>query len=281
MQLRKSIPLAGGSSILPADALKILLGVAICFPLLWMLATSLKPRAEVITWPPSLLPQVWMPSNYGTILTSGSFPRWLLNSVATASAVAFGNVLIGAPAAFAFARLRFKGKNLLFLIVISTLMIPGELTIIPLFVLLSRLGWIDTYYALTVPFLVSGFSIFLMRQFFEGIPSDIVDSARIDGCGWFRMLWSIFLPMSRSVVVVVVFFSFIGSWNSYLFPLIVTRSESMRTLTVGLSLFRQEYGTDWALLMGAATIIALPPLLAFVFLQRQLVDSFTLSGING
>ena len=281
MQLRKSIPLAGGSSILPADALKILLGVAICFPLLWMLATSLKPRAEVITWPPSLLPQVWMPSNYGTILTSGSFPRWLLNSVATASAVAFGNVLIGAPAAFAFARLRFKGKNLLFMIVISKVMIPGELTIIPLFVLLSRLGWIDTYYALTVPFLVSGFSIFLMRQFFEGIPSDIVDSARIDGCGWFRMLWSIFLPMSRSVVVVVVFFSFIGSWNSYLFPLIVTRSESMRTLTVGLCLFRLVYGTDWALLMGAATIIALPPLLAFVFLQRQLVDSFTLSGING
>lgn len=263
------------------NVLKVLLAAAVCFPLLWMLATSLKPQHEVVTWPPSILPQTLMLSNYSTILTSGSFGRWLINSVVCSSAVALGNLVIGAPAAFAFAKLRFPGKNVLFLIVVATLMIPGELTIIPLFVLLTRLGWIDTYMALIVPFLVNGFSIFLLRQFFEGIHPDIVDSARIDGCGWFRMLWQIFVPMSRPVVVVVLFFSFIGSWNGYLFPLIVTRSESMRTLTVGLSLFRQEYGTNWALLMGAATIIAVPPLIAFLFLQRQLVESFNLSGMNG
>lgn len=262
-------------------ALKLALAAAICFPLLWMFTTSLKPQAEVVTWPPSILPRIWMPSNYTTILTSGSFGRWLLNSLFCSSAIALGNLVIGAPAAFAFARLRFKGKTILFLVVVATLMIPGELTIIPLFVLLTRLGWIDTYPALIVPFLVNGFSIFLMRQFFEGIHPDIVDSARIDGCGWFQILWRIFLPMSRPVIVVVLFFSFIGSWNGYLFPLIVTRSESMRTLTVGLSLFRQEYGTNWALLMGAATVIAVPPLIAFLFLQRQLVESFNLSGTNG
>lgn len=263
------------------NTFKLALGVSVCFPLLWMFITSLKAQPEVITWPPTLLPESWRWDNYHTVFSSGSFGYWLFNSTLAATVIAFGNVLLGAPAAFAFARLRFRGRNILFFVVLSTLMIPGELTIIPLFVLLTRLGWIDTYMALTVPFLVNGFSIFLMRQFFEGIPTDIVDSARIDGCSWFGLLWRIFVPMSRPVLVVVVFFSFIGSWNSYLYPLIVTRSEEMRTLTVGLSLFRQEFGTNWPLLMGAATIIAVPPLIAFVFLQRQLVDSFTMSGVNG
>lgn len=234
-----------------------------------------------MTWPPTIFPQTWLWENYPTILSEGSFSVWLMNSVAVAIAVALGNIIVGAPAAFAFARLRFRGKGLLFIIVLMTIMIPGELTLIPLFVLLSRLGWIDSYMALIVPFLVNGFSIFLMRQFFKGIPSEIVDSARIDGCTWLGLLWRIYLPLSRPVLVVVFFFSFVGSWNSYLYPLVVTRTDTMRTLTVGLSLFRQEFGTNWPLLMGAATIIALPPLLVFLLMQRQVIESFTRSGLNG
>jgi multiple sugar transport system permease protein len=262
-------------------AAKLVLGFSIAFPLLWMVITSLKARPEAVSWPPSLLPATWQWANYVRVWNAGSFDRWLINSMIVAVAVSIGNVAIGAPAAYAFARLRFPGKDIAFSAVLATLMIPGELTLIPTFVLLAQLGWIDTYLALIVPFLVNGYSIFLLRQFFESIPQAIADSATIDGAGAWTTLWSIFLPMARPALAVAVFFSFLGSWNAYLFPLITTRSEHMRTMTVGLSLFRQEFGTDWPLLMGAATLIALPAVLGFLLVERHLTDALTLTGMKG
>jgi multiple sugar transport system permease protein len=246
-----------------------------------MVLTSLKSSHEAVTWPPDLLPSVWRWSNYAEVWRAGSFGRWLFNSLAVATAVAIGNVALGGPAAFAFARLRFPGRNLLFFSVLATLMIPGELTLIPVFFILSRLGWINTYLALIVPFLVNGYSVFLLRQFFEGIPESITDAATLDGAGPVRLFWSVALPMARPAVAVSMFLSFVGTWNSYLYPLVVTRSVQMRTITVGLSLFQQEYGSNWVLLMGAATIIAAVPVVAFLIVERHLTDALTVTDQRG
>jgi multiple sugar transport system permease protein len=160
-------------------------------------------------------------------------------------------------------------------------MIPGEVLLVPLFVMLSGWGWIDTYLALTVPFLANAYVIFLLRQFFETIPRELEDAAVVDGCGPLRIMRHVVVPLSWPAIAVSAFFTFIASWNSYLYPLIVTRSESMRTVTVGLSLFRSEAGTNWPMVMSAATLIAIPAIVAFLLIERHLQDTMVMSGIRG
>jgi multiple sugar transport system permease protein len=264
-----------------SNALKLLIALVVLFPIIWMVLTALKPPSEVITWPPILLPSHWQWSNLLRVEQAGPFFRWYLNSLLIAAVTIAGNLVFGVPAAYAFARMRFRGRNIAFVMVLGSLMIPSEVLLIPLFVFLSKLNWVNTYWALTVPFLANGFIIFLLKQFFETIPPELEEAAVVDGCGPLRILWHVVLPVSRPALAVSAFFVFIGSWNSYLYPLIVTTSTSMRTVTVGLSLFQGEAGTDWPLLMSAATLIAAPAVIAFLLIEKHLTDTMASSGISG
>jgi multiple sugar transport system permease protein len=262
-------------------ALKLLLALIVLFPIIWMVLTALKPQGEAVAWPPTIIPLHWQWSNLLAVEQAGPFFRWYLNSLLVAVITIAGNLVVGIPAAYAFARMRFRGRNALFLVLLASLMIPGEVLLIPLFVMLSGWGWVDTYQALTVPFLANAFVIFLLKQFFETIPRELEEAAVIDGAGPFRILRYVVVPLSVPVIAVAAFFTFIASWNSYLYPLIVTRSESMRTVTVGLSLFKSEAGTNWPLLMSAATLIAIPAIVVFLLIERHLKDTMAMSGIRG
>jgi len=261
--------------------LQVLLALLVLFPIAWMVLTALKPPSEAVTWPPTILPAQWRWDNLLNVLDAGPFGRWFLNSVIVSVAIVLGTLLVGVPAAYAFARMRFPGRNVLFLVVLSSLMIPGEVLLVPLFVMLSGWGWVDSYQALIVPFVANAFVVFLLKQFFESIPRELEEAAAIDGAGSFRILLSIVVPLSVPALAVSAFFTFIGSWNAYLYPLIVTRSESMRTVTVGLSLFKSESGSDWPMLMAAATIIAVPAVIAFLLVERHLEGTMAMSGIRG
>jgi multiple sugar transport system permease protein len=264
-----------------ASVLKIVLALIVLFPILWMVFTALKPESEVISATPSLFPLHWQWSNLAAVEKAGPFLRWYFNSVVIALATVVGNLVVGVPAAYAFARMRFRGRNILFLLVLGTLMIPGEVLLIPLFVMLSQWGWVDTYQALIVPFIANAFVIFLLKQFFETVPRELEEAAVIDGAGPLRMMRYVIVPLSVPALAVASFFTFIASWNSYLYPLIVTRSETMRTVTVGLSIFKSESGTDWPLLMSAATLIAIPAIIAFLLVERHLNETMAMSGIRG
>jgi multiple sugar transport system permease protein len=264
-----------------SNAIKLLIALVVLFPIIWMILTALKPQSEVISWPPVLLPHQWDWSNLLKVEQAGPFLRWYFNSLVIAAASIVGNIVFCVPAAYAFARMRFRGRNFLFILVLGSMMIPSEVLIIPLFVFLSKLDWINTYWALIVPFLANGFIIFLLKQFFETVPPALEEAAVVDGCGPLRILWHVVLPISRPALAVSAFFVFINSWNSYLYPLIVTSSASMRTVTVGLSLFQSESGTDWPLLMSAATLIAIPAVIAFLLIEKHLTDTMAMSGIKG
>jgi multiple sugar transport system permease protein len=264
-----------------ANALKILLALLVLFPIIWMVLTALKPQSEAVTWPPSILPTQWEWGNLAAVEQAGPFARWYLNSIVVALGTILGNLIVGVPAAFAFSRMRFRGRNLLFLVLLGSLMIPGEVLLVPLFVMLSGWGWVDSYQALIVPFIANAFVIFLLKQFFETVPRELEEAAILDGAGPFRILRHVVIPLSVPALAVSSFFTFIGSWNSYLYPLIVTRSESMRTVTVGLSLFKSESGSNWPLLMAAATLIAIPAIAAFLLIERHLKDTMAMSGIRG
>jgi multiple sugar transport system permease protein len=263
-----------------ANLLKILVALVVLFPILWMVVTAVKPQDEVVSFPPTLLPTHWEFGNFLAVETAGPFLRWYFNSLFVAAVIVAGNLVFGIPAAYAFARMRFRGKNLVFLVILGSLMIPGEVLLIPLFVLLARFGWVNTYLALTVPFLVNAFVIFLLKQFFESVPRELEEAAVIDGAGVFRILWYVVMPLSKPAIAVSAFFGFIGSWNSYLYPLIVTRTPDMRTVTVGLSLFKSESGSNWPLLMSAATLIAIPAVVAFLLIERHLKNTMAFSGLR-
>jgi multiple sugar transport system permease protein len=259
---------------------KIVLAFAVLFPVIWMVLTAVKPESDVFSSPPSILPSQWDWGNFIRVEQSGPFLRWYLNSLVVAVATVIGNLAFGVPAAYAFARMSFRGKNILFLVVLSSMMIPGEVVVIPIFVLLSKFGWVNTYQALTVPFLVNTFVIFLLKQFFETIPDELEEAAHIDGCGMFRIMRYVVVPLARPALAVSAFFAFIGSWNSYLYPLMMTRTTSMHTVTVGLALFQSESGTNWPLLMSASTLIAIPAVVAFFIIERHLQQTMALSGMR-
>ncbi|MFC4243615.1 carbohydrate ABC transporter permease [Gryllotalpicola reticulitermitis] len=264
-----------------STVLKLLVALVMLFPLIWMVLTALEPTSAVAAWPPRIIPSHWEWGNVLQVEKAGPFARWYLNSLIVAVATIAGDLVVGIPAAYAFARMKFPGRNALFLVVLGSLMIPGEVLLVPLFVMLSGWGWVDSYQALIVPFLANAFVIFLLKQFFEGIPAELEEAAVLDGCGPVRIMWNVVVPLSRPALAVAAFMTFISSWNSYLYPLIVTRSPSMRTVTVGLSLFKSENGTDWPLLMSAATLVALPAIIVFLLIERHLKNTMALSGMKG
>ncbi len=209
------------------------------------------------------------------------FAKYFFNTIFVSISVLIGVLITSSLAAYAFARMEFFGKNTIFYLFISMMMVPQPIYLIPSYVLLNNLGWIDTYQALIVPWIANIFTIFLLRQHFKTIPQELFDAAAIDGCSRFRMLWQIVIPLSKPVISTAAVFSVIGSWNSFMWPLVMTNSESLRVLQVGLSYFSQESSSQTTLLMAASTFSILPLIILFLFAQKKIIASVASSGLKG
>jgi len=250
-------------------------------PFLWMVSTSLKADTDVFVYPPVWIPSPILWGNYLKVLVLLPFGRYLINTTVVTISVTFLEVLTSSLAAYSFARLNFPGRDRLFLIYLGTLMVPGQVTIIPNFLIISVLGWVDSYLALIVPAAFTAFGTFLLRQFFLSIPPELEQAARIDGCGYFGIYRHIILPLAGPALATLTIFSFMAQWNSFLWPLIVTNSDAVRTLTVGLSYFQDEYATQFNYMMAGAVLNVIPILIVFLALQRYFVRGIALTGITG
>lgn len=255
--------------------------VSMLLPFFWMISTSLKTPAEALAQPPVWIPAVPQFSNYAQALAVAPFGRYFLNSVFITTISTLGELLFTILAAFAFSKMTFYGKNVLFTILIATMMVPFELLMIPNYLTLSRFNLINTYAAMIIPFLASVFSVFMLKQNFEAIPNELYYAAKVDGCSDFKFLWQVMVPLSKSAVVAVTILKIIGSWNAFLWPLIVTNETQLRPLPVGLQAFTTEAGTYFELLMAAATIVVLPMIIVYLFLQKYIIMGISNTGVKG
>ncbi|GAB3935753.1 carbohydrate ABC transporter permease [Kribbella albertanoniae] len=253
--------------------------LAMAGPFIWMMFSSFKPLGEIFAQPPKLLPQEWHFDNYPRALAAADFGRGFFNSFYIAATVTLVSLLTSAMAAYAFARLRFFGRNSLFMAFLATMMVPMQLTVIPLYLVMGWLHWVDTHLALIVPAaLFNAFGVFLLRQYIRGIPLELEEAAAIDGAGRVRIFLTIILPLLRTPMTALGIFVFLGQWNSFFHPLIFLNSDDKFTIPLLVNQFKGQYGSDWTSLMAAATLAAAPLLLIFVIAQRQIVEGIALSG---
>ena len=260
-----------------------LLGVTMVIPLLWMISTSFKPYAEVIL--PNFLPKHATVGNYRYVLTETDLPRWYLNSLIVAvmstASVAFFDSLAG----FVFAKYQFPGKRIVFLAFLSSLMVPTEMLIIPWFIMAAHpivgSSWIDTYWGIAFPGMITATGIFLMRQFMQGVPDELLDAARIDGVSEFGLFWRIAVPLTLPAIGALCIFNFLGNWNAFIWPLIITSRREMMTLPVGIQLFSSESGSNWHLIMTGASLALVPLLIVVIIFQRYIVEGIALTGLKG
>jgi multiple sugar transport system permease protein len=252
-------------------------------PILWMISTSLKPIEQLNRWPPEWIPSPVMWSNYPEALRFLPFGRYFANSVFIAGSAIVGTLLSCTLVAYGFARIAFPGRDVLFMVLISTIMLPATVRLIPTFLLYNEIGWLNTYLPLIVPaFLGNPFAIFLLRQFFRSIPEELADAARIDGCTELGILMRIFVPLSGPALAVITIFTFQHEWNDFMGPLIYLNEERLRTLALGLYYFLSFEGvTHWNEMMAAATVMVLPIIIVFAFFQRYFIQGVTLTGIKG
>ncbi|WP_235793866.1 carbohydrate ABC transporter permease [Virgibacillus salidurans] len=253
--------------------------VLMLFPFIWMVSTSLKAPMDIFNL--NIIPESPTLANYIQILQESMFVRWFFNSiiiaVITTISVIFFDTLVG----YIIAKFNFFGKKLLFILILSTLMVPVEMLIIPWYMMSSELGWTDTYWGILFPGLMTGFGVFLMKQFMEQIPEDLLNAARIDGMNEFSIFFKIAVPQVWPAISALGIFSFLSNWNAFLWPLIVTESSSLRTLPVGLSYFSSgEAESQWHLIMTGATISVIPLILVFIFLQRHIIKGIVLTGMK-
>lgn len=257
----------------------ILIGGAVIMlmPFLWMLSTSLKSDSATMVMPPEFIVKHPIIANYKAVITDYPMITFLKNSVIVAVLTTVFQIFNGALAGFAFGRMRFKGKNVLFLIILSTMMIPSQVTMIPQFVLLKYLGWLNTYLGLIVPNVFGAFSIFLMKQAFENLPDALEEAAAIDGANLWTIFWKVDLPQTRATIATLTIFNFMQSWNNYLWPLIVTNSDEKATLPLGLALMQGQYTTNWNLVMAGVVISVIPILMVYLIAQKQFIQGMTMS----
>lgn len=256
-------------------------------PVVWMISTAFKPEREIISTDLHWIPHQVTSEHFTAILQNYPMTQWLFNSLFTATAATLLVLVLDSLAGYAFARMRFRGRGVLFMIVLSMLFVPIQITIIPLFIMFSRLSLTDTYWALILPVGANVTGVFLMRQFFLSIPGELEEAARVDGAGALRIFWSVVLPLARPALTAVAILTFLSTWNSFLWPLIVTRSDSVRTLPVGIAQFlslrpgmvqgQMSIGQS----MAGAVIAALPPIVVFVILQRYFIEGIARTGLKG
>jgi len=256
--------------------------VVILAPLLWMLLASVKTRQELYTLPISWIPETFRWSNYREAWTSVPFGRFFLNSLITTVAGSGLELINGVLTAYALVFLRFPFKNAIFVVVLAALMVPSQVTLIPNYVLIAELGWVNTYQGIIIPGAAVAFGTFLMRQQFLALPREVIEAARIDGAGHLRMLWQIVLPMSRPTLVTFALISLVAKWNEYLWPLLVVNSAEKMTLPVGLTLLQDSEGaSEWGVVMAGTVLTIVPILALFLWAQRHIVEGLTAGSVKG
>lgn len=261
--------------------LLIVLAVVTFAPIWFMATTSLKTPAEVFEFPPSLLPDVPQWSNYVALFENLDIPRYMYNTFVVSAAAVLFNLLFDSMAAFAFARLKFPGRDLAFIALIASMIIPFQITMIPTFLIVKTFGWIDSYAGLIAPTAGGAFGIILLRQFMISFPSGLEDSARMDGAGLFRVYWDIVMPLTKPALATLAVLTFMFTWDDFLWPLIITNSDHMRTIQLGLQMLRGEYTLNWEILMAGSTIALIPVFVLFAFSQRFFIEGVTMSGMRG
>lgn len=249
-------------------------------PLFWAISTSLKIEQQAYLFPPKWIPNPIQWENYWEALVILPFKYFFMNSFIQAGSITLGQLITGSLAAYAFSRLKFRGCNFIFLMYIATMIIPIQVIIIPRFILMRWFNWIDTLYAITIPFLFAPYSMFLLKQFFATIPQELFDAAKIDGCNEFRIYVSIVLPLSKTVLATVTIFTFTYVYNSFFWPLIVLNSTERKTLPLGVVEFQTQYYTRWTLMMAAAVAAMMPLIVLFLCLQKYFVKGITTSGLK-
>jgi len=263
----------------------ILVTATMVVPFIWMVTTSLKPSHAVFTYPPELLPRELNFENYTMLFTLVPFGRYFVNTLTVTVFTVVGQIFITSLAAYGFARLRFIGRDFLFIVCLATMMVPYQVTLIPLFLLVFGLGWVNTYQGLIIPGVSSVFAIFLLRQAFLGVPQDYQAAARIDGASEFRIYWRIFMPLNGPALATLAVFAFMGTWTDLLWPLLIARTPEMRTLELGLAYFNSSTSafrqTNWPLMMAASVVVMLPVLVIYIFAQRYFIRGISLSGVKG
>jgi multiple sugar transport system permease protein len=250
-------------------------------PFLFSISISFNADKNVFDWPIEIIPSEATLDNYKNVWRDLPFGKWLFNSVFITTIQTISNVFFAALAGFTFARLEFPGRKIIFTLLLSSLMIPGIILLVPKFIVLNELSMINSYGGLILPGLVGVTNIFLMKQFFETIPKDLEQAALIDGCSYFRIFWQIFIPISKPALAAVAIYTFQGSWNEFLWPVIVSYTEDMYTLPLGMASLRHELLTDWPLLMAGTIMISLPTLAIFIIFQRHFVQGVSSSGLKG
>jgi multiple sugar transport system permease protein len=252
-----------------------------CGPFIWMISTSLKPGAEVFKFPPTLLSANPQPGNYARIFTTIPFGRALLNSVIVATSVTVLQLIICSMAAYAFACLRFRGREVLFLIYLAALMVPSQVTLIPNFILIRNLGWIDSYQGLILPYAFSSFGTFLLRQYMKTIPVELIEAARIDGANHFQIYAGLVVPLALPALGALAIFTFVAQWNNFLWPLITTSKPYMQVTTVALASLQGQFNTDWPLLMTGSVLAIVPMLVVFALGNRSFISGITTGSFGG
>lgn len=259
-------------------AILLIGGLGMIFPFVWMLASSLKLPADIYSL--SLIPPKPTLDNYRTVLDETKYIRWFLNSLGIALVTTASVAFFASLSGYALAKFRFPGQTVIFILILSTLMVPTEMLVIPWYMMSIELHWTDSYQGIMFPGMISAFGVFLMRQFFTGVPNDLIDAGRLDGFSEFRIFWKIAIPQVKPAVAALCIFTFLGNWNAYIWPLIVTRSEEMRTLPVGIAFFSTESGSAFHLIMAAAALATIPVLLVFLIFQRQIIKGIVLTGLK-
>jgi multiple sugar transport system permease protein len=258
----------------------ILGAVVMILPFLWMVTTSLKSPNEALRFPPNLVPEQLRFTNYLDAFRQVDFLRYFLNTLIMTSMTTLGVYMTSVLAAYAFARLNFAGRETIFMLFLAVMMVPMPVYLVPSYIILNALRWLDTFLALIVPWSVNVFSIFLLRQHFRTLPGDLFDAAKLDGMSHLQTIWYIVLPLSKPVLITVGIFNVVASWNAFLWPLIVTHSDSMRTIQTGLAYFAQEASANYPLLMAASTFTILPLVVLYFLTQRYIIESYVRAGLK-
>ncbi len=275
----------------------VLIGFTLVYvaPFLWTLLTAVMPDEQINTFPPAWIPHAIMLDNFRRAISAANFGRYFLNSAIVTISTTILNLCLSSITGYTLARMKFPGKRFFFLLILGTLMVPGQVTMICIYIIMKHIplfggnnilgqggtGWLNTYPALIVPGVASAFGVFLMRQFMQDLPQELEDAARVDGCSEFGIFWRIMLPQCVPALTTLTIFTFMTSWNDFLWPLIATNTDEMKTVQLGLSVFRGYFHTQWNLMMAVTLLISLPPIIVFLVGQRHFVRGIAFSGIKG
>lgn len=257
------------------------MAVAALMPIYWMFTTSLKGQASYLKQPPELIPVNPTLENFQQMFANPSMPNWIFNSFFVSISVTLLNIFFASLAGYVFAKLDFPGRQWMFWAYLATMMVPFQVTMFPLFKLMVEWGWVNTFWALIIPAACWPYNVFLMRQVIQSLPTEILDAGRIDGCNEFALFWRVVLPMSTNGIAVMGIFTFIASWNDFLWPLIILNSEKMRTLPIALATFQSTYETNYGLLMAGGVIMAVPMFIMFFIFQRYFLQGVTFGALKG